>query len=238
MDVRMPGVDGIEATQRLLRDGDAPRVLILTTFDLDEYVYEALKAGASGFLLKDAPRDQLVGAVRTVAAGEALLAPGACSASHRGFRPSARTGRPSADRAKRLDRARARGADPGRARPRQRRDRGAALRQRGDRAHARHAISSRSWDSAIASRRSCSRTSLAWYEPASLASADSRLKPCAGLIPTAYVYREFDVADRFGNSSLLYLRQDLLEQYLSRRAGEMPSEWLVQAVSRSVASLN
>jgi DNA-binding NarL/FixJ family response regulator len=75
MDVRMPGVDGIAATRRLLRDGDAPRVLILTTFDLDEYVYEALKAGASGFLLKDAPRDQLVGAVRTVAAGDALLAP-------------------------------------------------------------------------------------------------------------------------------------------------------------------
>jgi DNA-binding NarL/FixJ family response regulator len=75
MDVRMPGVDGIEATHRLLRAGAAPRVLILTTFDLDEYVYEALKAGASGFLLKDAPRDQLVGAVRTVAAGEALLAP-------------------------------------------------------------------------------------------------------------------------------------------------------------------
>jgi DNA-binding NarL/FixJ family response regulator len=75
MDVRMPSVDGIEATRRLLRDGDAPRVLILTTFDLDEYVYEALKAGASGFLLKDAPRDQLVGAVRTVAAGDALLAP-------------------------------------------------------------------------------------------------------------------------------------------------------------------
>ena len=75
MDVRMPSVDGIEATRRLLRDGDAPRVLILTTFDLDEYVYEALKAGASGFLLKDAPRNQLVGAVRTVAAGDALLAP-------------------------------------------------------------------------------------------------------------------------------------------------------------------
>jgi DNA-binding NarL/FixJ family response regulator len=75
MDVRMPGVDGIEATRRLLRDGDGPRVLILTTFDLDEYVYEAMKAGASGFLLKDAPRDQLVGAVRTVAAGDALLAP-------------------------------------------------------------------------------------------------------------------------------------------------------------------
>jgi DNA-binding NarL/FixJ family response regulator len=75
MDIRMPNVDGIEATKRLMRDGDAPRILMLTTFDLDEYVYEAMKAGASGFLLKDAPRDQLVGAVRTVAAGDALLAP-------------------------------------------------------------------------------------------------------------------------------------------------------------------
>ena len=75
MDVRMPGVDGIEATRQLLRDGDAPRVLMLTTFALDEYLYEAMRAGASGFLLKDAPRDQLVGAVRTVAAGDALLAP-------------------------------------------------------------------------------------------------------------------------------------------------------------------
>jgi DNA-binding NarL/FixJ family response regulator len=75
MDVRMPGIDGIEATARLLRDGDAPRVLMLTTFDLDEYVYEAMKAGASGFLLKDAPRDQLLGGVRTVASGDALLAP-------------------------------------------------------------------------------------------------------------------------------------------------------------------
>jgi DNA-binding NarL/FixJ family response regulator len=76
MDVRMPGLDGIEATRRLLANGDTPpRILMLTTFDLDEYLYSAMKAGASGFLLKDAPRDQLLAAVRTVAAGDALLAP-------------------------------------------------------------------------------------------------------------------------------------------------------------------
>ena len=77
MDVRMPVLDGLEATRRLLGPGrgDRPKVLILTTFDLDDYVYEALRAGASGFLLKDAPADELVHAVRVVAAGEALLAP-------------------------------------------------------------------------------------------------------------------------------------------------------------------
>jgi DNA-binding NarL/FixJ family response regulator len=78
MDVRMPVLDGLEATRRLLADhsgGSGPRVLILTTFDLDDYVYEALRAGASGFLLKDAPAADLVHAVRVVAAGEALLAP-------------------------------------------------------------------------------------------------------------------------------------------------------------------
>ncbi|MFC9977965.1 response regulator [Spirillospora sp. NPDC127200] len=74
MDVRMPGVDGIEATGVICRESDA-RVLVLTTFDLDEYVYDALHAGASGFLLKDMRRDELVEAVRVVAAGEALLAP-------------------------------------------------------------------------------------------------------------------------------------------------------------------
>jgi DNA-binding NarL/FixJ family response regulator len=76
MDIRMPGIDGLEATRRLLReDRDRPRVLILTTFDLDEYVYESLHAGASGFLLKDAPPAELVGAVRLVAGGDGLLAP-------------------------------------------------------------------------------------------------------------------------------------------------------------------
>jgi DNA-binding NarL/FixJ family response regulator len=75
MDIRMPGMDGIEATRRLLARGLPTRVLVLTTFDVDEYVYEAMKAGASGFLLKTAPPRQLAEAVRTVAAGDALLAP-------------------------------------------------------------------------------------------------------------------------------------------------------------------
>ena len=76
MDVRMPKMDGIEATRRLADLGsDAPRVVILTTFDLDEYVYDALAAGASGFLLKDGTAERLFDAIRVVAAGEALLAP-------------------------------------------------------------------------------------------------------------------------------------------------------------------
>lgn len=77
MDVRMPEMDGIAATRRICRsrDGNATRVLILTTFDLDAYVYEALRAGASGFLLKDAPPADLLAAIRVVAAGDALLAP-------------------------------------------------------------------------------------------------------------------------------------------------------------------
>jgi DNA-binding NarL/FixJ family response regulator len=76
MDIRMPGMDGIEATRQLADSAaDGPRVLILTTFDLDEYVYDALRAGASGFLLKDITAERLFDAVRVIAAGEALLAP-------------------------------------------------------------------------------------------------------------------------------------------------------------------
>ena len=76
MDVRMPELDGIEATRRLLADGGLDsKVVMLTTFDMDEYVYEALSAGASGFLLKDAPPEQLVAGIRAVCSGDALLAP-------------------------------------------------------------------------------------------------------------------------------------------------------------------
>jgi DNA-binding NarL/FixJ family response regulator len=75
MDIRMPRLDGIEATRRIRARPGAARVLVLTTYDLDEYVFDALKAGASGFLLKDAPADQLVAGIRVVAAGDALLAP-------------------------------------------------------------------------------------------------------------------------------------------------------------------
>ena len=75
MDIRMPELDGLEATRRILAADNAARILILTTFDLDEYIYEALRAGASGFVLKDDPPEQLIAAVRTVAAGDALLSP-------------------------------------------------------------------------------------------------------------------------------------------------------------------
>jgi DNA-binding NarL/FixJ family response regulator len=92
MDIRMPVMDGIEATRRLTGAG-GPKVLILTTFDLDDYVYEALRAGASGFLLKDAPAADLINAVRVVAAGEALLAP---SVTRRLIAEFA--GRPNSDR--------------------------------------------------------------------------------------------------------------------------------------------
>ena len=91
MDIRMPRLDGIEATRRIVADPTLghTRVLILTTFDLDDYVYDALQAGASGFLLKDASAAELLAAVRTVAAGEALLSP---RASPGGSSPISRGG--------------------------------------------------------------------------------------------------------------------------------------------------
>jgi DNA-binding NarL/FixJ family response regulator len=95
MDIRMPVMDGLEATRRLT---DGPKVLILTTFDLDDYVYEALRAGASGFLLKDAPAADLINAVRVVAAGDGLLAPSVTRKLIAEFaaRPAANRPRPTA----------------------------------------------------------------------------------------------------------------------------------------------
>ncbi|MFG2790186.1 response regulator [Streptomyces sp. NPDC048419] len=75
MDIRMPGMDGVEATRRIVQSGSESRVVILTTFDLDAHVVDALRAGASGFLVKDGPADSLVGAIRTVADGDAVLSP-------------------------------------------------------------------------------------------------------------------------------------------------------------------
>src|SRR3954467_7417806 len=92
MDIRMPELDGLEATRRILAVDAAARILILTTFDLDEYVYEALRVGASGFVLKDDPPEQLLSALRTVAAGDALLSP---AVTKRVIRQFARLPRPA-----------------------------------------------------------------------------------------------------------------------------------------------
>jgi len=94
MDIRMPELDGIEATRRILEVDPAARVLILTTFDLDEYVYEALQAGASGFVLKDDPPEHLIAAIRTVAAGDALLSPAITKRVIRRFTRLPRTASP------------------------------------------------------------------------------------------------------------------------------------------------
>jgi DNA-binding NarL/FixJ family response regulator len=91
MDIRMPELDGLEATRRILATDPGARILVLTTFDLDEYVYEALHAGASGFVLKDEPPEQLIAAIRTVAAGDALLSP---AVTKRVIAQFARTRRP------------------------------------------------------------------------------------------------------------------------------------------------
>ncbi len=95
MDIRMPELDGLEATRRILAADPTARILILTTFDLDEYIYEALRAGASGFVLKDDPPEQLIAAIRTVAAGDALLSP---AVTRRVIRQFTRIPRPSPPR--------------------------------------------------------------------------------------------------------------------------------------------
>jgi DNA-binding NarL/FixJ family response regulator len=101
MDIRMPSMDGIEATRRLLDDDEArPAVLVLTTFDLDEYVYDALRAGASGFLLKDTPPAQLIDAVKIVAGGDALIAP---SVTRRLIADFAKHGPPIGDVSEEID---------------------------------------------------------------------------------------------------------------------------------------
>jgi DNA-binding NarL/FixJ family response regulator len=100
MDVRMPVLDGLQATRQITGADGAPRVLVLTTFDLDDYVYEALRAGASGFLLKDASAGELAEAVRVVAAGDALLSPGV---TRRLISEFARLGPPRAASRKNLD---------------------------------------------------------------------------------------------------------------------------------------
>jgi DNA-binding NarL/FixJ family response regulator len=91
MDIRMPQLDGLEATRRILAADPVARILILTTFDLDEYIYEGLRAGASGFVLKDDPPEQLIAAIRTVAAGDALLSP---AVTKRVIKQFARVARP------------------------------------------------------------------------------------------------------------------------------------------------
>jgi DNA-binding NarL/FixJ family response regulator len=93
MDIRMPELDGLQATRRILAKDPGARILILTTFDLDEYVYEALRAGASGFVLKDDSPEQLIAAIRTIAAGDALLSP---TITKRVIEKFARTPRPAA----------------------------------------------------------------------------------------------------------------------------------------------
>ena len=100
MDVRMPVLDGLQATRQVAAMDGAPRVLVLTTFDLDDYVYEALRAGASGFLLKDASAGELAEAVRVVAAGDALLSPGV---TRRLIAEFARMGAPRSPSRKNLD---------------------------------------------------------------------------------------------------------------------------------------
>ena len=136
MDIRMPELDGLQATRRIIAADDAARILILTTFDLDEYVYEALRAGASGFVLKDDPPEQLLAAVRTVAGGEALLSPAITKRVIKQFTRIPHVARPEG-----FDELTERELDVFRliaARPLEHRDRTRALHQRHDRQDTHH----------------------------------------------------------------------------------------------------
>ena len=137
MDIRMPELDGLEATRRILAADAAARVLILTTFDLDEYIFEALSAGASGFVLKDDPPEQLITAIRTVAGGDALLSP---AVTNRVIRQFARLSAHAApEGVRRADRARARRLPAPQQRPLERGDRARAVHRRDDGQDPRHA---------------------------------------------------------------------------------------------------
>ena len=133
VDIRMPRLDGIEATRRIVAAlGDEVRVLILTTFGLDDYVFDALRAGASAFMLKDAPPEELVEAIRVVAGGSALLAPAVTRSVISEFARASPAPARAAAGPRGADRPRARGPRPAHARPVERRDRCRPRRQRGD----------------------------------------------------------------------------------------------------------
>ena len=156
MDIRMPELDGLEATRRILAADAHARVLILTTFDLDEYIYEALSAGASGFVLKDDPPEQLISAIHTVAAGNALLSP---AVTKRVIGQFARARRPAAPAA--LEELTAREHEvlpPDRRRPLERRDRRASSSSPTRPSRRTSPTCCRSSGCATACRRSCSPT--------------------------------------------------------------------------------
>lgn len=131
MDIRMPEMDGIEATRRITEGSTDTRIVVLTTFDDDDYVYGALRAGASGFLVKDMALDDIIGAVRVVASGDALIAPQCDPPPDPGLRGPPRTG-PAPPRADGHHGPGARGPDPGRHGPVQHGDSRGAVHQRGD----------------------------------------------------------------------------------------------------------
>ena len=171
MDIRMPELDGLEATRRILAADAAARVLILTTFDLDEYIFEALSAGASGFVLKDDPPEQLIAAIRTVAGGDALLSPAVTNARDQAVRAALAHSAPEGVR--RAD-ARASATSSGSSAPASRTRRsGASCSSARRRSRPTSRASCRSSTSAIASRRSCSRTRAGCSTPTSASSGRS-----------------------------------------------------------------